>query len=484
MKKRRFDAKLQALRRPSDFVAESLPAKSTPTEESCPVHFNLQPPPDNCRLVWLAMPPDYGILDCWRMKKFVKPFKRPRVALLVESSRAYGRGILSGVAKFVREHDPWSIFFQDLNLCDETPDWLKSWQGEGIISRLENRDVVQVIQRLKVPAVYLRHVNPKAKMPSILTDNAAVSRLAFEHLQERGFHHFAFCGFNGADYSDERRDGFVALVQQAGLRCHVYSDGRQLVKADTAQYEGWGLKDGGRLAEWIKELPKPVGLMACNDMRGQQVLDACRAIGVPSPEEVAVIGADNDEVICNLCDPSLSSVIPDTERIGYEAAVLLAQMMTGEKSPPPATFVEPSGIFTRRSTEVLAMEDRQIAAAARFIREHACEGIDVSDVLSAVPLSRSTMDRRFMSILGRSPKDEILRVRLNRVKQLLAETDFPLTLIAEKVGLEHVEHLSRIFKNRVGTTPSEYRSHALVKDRADRLPSGRLISKGTNYKLR
>jgi LacI family transcriptional regulator len=297
-------------------------------------------------------------------------------------------------------------------------------------------------------------------------------------LQQRGFRHYAFCGFNGADYSDERRNAFLRLVQKSGFRCHVYTDGRSPVRADTAQYEGWGLKDGGLVAAWIKRLPKPVGVMACNDMRGQQVLDACRAIGVPSPEEVAVIGADNDDVICNLCDPSLSSVVPDTGRIGYEAAVLLAQMMAGEKHPPPATFVEPSGIVTRRSTEVLAMEDRQIAAATRFIREHACEGIDVSDVLSAFPLSRSTMDRRFMNILGRSPKDEILRVRLDRVKQLLAETDFPLTLIAEKVGLQHVEHLSRIFKNRVGTTPSEFRSHALVKDRADRLPDGKLISRG------
>jgi len=411
------------------------------------------------------------------MKKFVKPFSRPRVALLVESSRAYGRGILSGVAKFVREHDPWSIFFQDLNLCDDTPDWLQNWQGEGIISRLENRDVVRVIQRLNVPAVYLRRVSPNSKMPSILTDNESVSRLGFEHLQQRGFRHYAFCGFNGADYSDERRNAFLRLVQKSGFRCHVYTDGRSPVRADTAQYEGWGLKDGGLVAAWIARLPKPVGVMACNDMRGQQVLDACRAIGVPSPEEVAVIGADNDDVICNLCDPSLSSVVPDTGRIGYEAAVLLAQMMAGEKHPPPATFVEPSGIVTRRSTEVLAMEDRQIAAATRFIREHACEGIDVSDVLLAFPLSRSTMDRRFMNILGRSPKDEILRVRLDRVKQLLAETDFPLTLIAEKVGLQHVEHLSRIFKNRVGTTPSEFRSHALVKDRADRLPDGKLISR-------
>jgi LacI family transcriptional regulator len=405
------------------------------------------------------------------MKKIVKPFRRPRVALLVESSRAYGRGILLGVATFVRQHGPWSIFFQDLNLCDDTPEWLKHWQGEGVLSRLENRDVVDVIQRLKVPAVYLRHVNPRIKMPSILTDNVAVSRRCFEHLSERGFRHFAFCGFNGADYSDERRDAFAERVRQAGLICHTYTERRQIVRTNTADYEGLGLNDGGKVAEWIKRLPKPVGVMTCNDMRGQHVLDACRAAGVASPEEVAVIGADNDDVICNLCDPPLSSVVPDTERIGYEAASMLAQMMAGGQSPPARTFVEPRGIVTRRSTEVLAIEDRQIAAAARFIREHACEGIDVSDVLAAVPMSRSTMDRRFMTILGRSPKDEILRVRLDRVRQLLAETDFPLKLIAEKVGLDHAEHLSRVFKSRIGTTPSEFRAHILFREKPARLPN-------------
>jgi LacI family transcriptional regulator len=231
-----------------------------------------------------------------------------------------------------------------------------------------------------------------------------------------------------------------------------------LPNGNTAKYEGLGLKDGERVARWIQSLPKPVGMMTCNDMRGQQVLDACRALRVMVPEEVAVVGVDNDEVVCTLSEPPLSSVVPDTERIGYEASVLLAQMMAG--GGPLAgskVFIEPTGIITRRSTEVLAMEDRQIAAVARFIREHACEGIDVSDVLRVAPLSRSTLDRRFIQIMGHSPKDEILRVRLNRAKQLLAETDFSQALIAEKVGFEHVEYLSRIFKKRVGKTPSEYR---------------------------
>jgi LacI family transcriptional regulator len=417
----------------------------------------------------------YGILT--RMKKIVKFAKRQRVALLVESSRAYGRVVLSGIARFVREHEYWSVFFQDLNLCDTTPEWLKTWKGDGIISRLENDDIVGVIRRLKVPVVYLRHVETSSNAPQILTDNREVSRLCFEHLKERGFRHFAYCGFNGADYSDERRETFVSLVEKAGLRCHVYAGIPHPTYADTAQYEGLGLQDGSMLVDWIKRLPKPIGLMACNDMRGQLVLDACRSIGVAPPDDIAVIGVDNDEVLCNLSNPPLSSVAPNAERIGYEAAALLSRMMAGGRISSGEIFVKPSGIVPRRSTEVLAIEDKQMAAATRFIREHACEGIDVSDVLHAVPMSRSTMDRRFIRILGYSPKDEILRVRLNRAKQLLAETDLSLARIAEKVGLEHVEHFSRIFKNRVGMTPSDFRTQSLIRDRADRLPGSLLLQK-------
>ena len=323
----------------------------------------------------------------------------------------------------------------------------------------------------------MRQVEASTNIPRILTNNPEVSRLCFEHLKERGFRHFAYCGFNGAEYSAERGDMCVSLVEQAGLRCHVYAGMPHPTNADTAQYEGLGLQDGGVLIDWIKRLPRPIGLMACNDMRGQQVLDACRSVGVALPDDIAVIGVDNDEVLCNLSNPPLSSVAPNAERIGYEAAALLSRMMDGARIPAGDIFVNPIGIVPRRSTEVLAIDDKQMAAATRFIREHACEGIDVSDVLHAVPMSRSTMDRRFMKILGCSPKDEIVRVRLKRAKQLLAETDLPMALIAEKIGLEHVEHFSRIFKNLVGMTPSAFRTQSLIRDRADRLPASVLFQK-------
>jgi len=410
------------------------------------------------------------------MKKTARHSGRPRVALLIESSRAYGRGLLLGVAKFVREHGRWSIFLQERSLGDVSPSWLKDWEGDGIIARVENRPMAEAIRRLGLPAVDVRYLFPKLEMPSIRTDDEAVARAASEHLLERGFRHFAFCGFDGADYSDIRRDSFGENIAKAGFRCHAFEDPQKPHRASTLEYEEHGLKYEDLVASWLKGLPKPIGLMACNDIRGQQVLNACRAIGLAVPDEIAVIGVDNDEVLCDLSDPPLTSVVPNTERIGYEAAALLDRMMAGARAPKRPIFIEPAGIVTRRSTEVLAIEDRHIAAAVRFIREHASEGIDVSDVLRAVPLSRSTLERRFARTLGRSPKDEILRVRLNRAKQLLAQTDFSLAMVAEKVGFEHTEYLSVIFKKKTGLTPGQFRTQSRVTEAADRLPTAKLGS--------
>jgi LacI family transcriptional regulator len=214
------------------------------------------------------------------------------------------------------------------------------------------------------------------------------------------------------------------------------------------------------LARWLKELPKPVGIMACYDIRGQQVLDACRGAGLAVPDEVAVIGVDNDTLLCELASPPLSSVIPNAHRAGYEAAALLDKLMEGKRVPATARLIAPLGIAERQSTDVLAVDDRNVARAVQFIREHACEGINVSDVLRVVPLSRRVLEQRFQRLLGCTPREEILHVRLARVKQLLGETELPLYLVAERTGFEHVEYLSVVFKRETGRTPSAWRQEA------------------------
>jgi LacI family transcriptional regulator len=388
------------------------------------------------------------------------------VALLIESSRAYGRGLLRGIARYVRGEPQWSVLQQERALGDAPPDWLTREGLDGILARVESPALAECVRTLGVPAVDLRGLRPLAGVPVITTDEAAVARLAAEHLIERGFRQFAFCGFGGADYSMARMRQFTGYVEAAGHPVATYESPLLGLGVDTSHIESGAVPRHRELAEWLRSLPKPIGIMACNDIRGRQVLDACREAGIDVPDEIAVIGVDNDDVLCDLSDPPMSSVIPDTGRIGFEAAALLDRMMGGQPAPAQPILIDPVGVITRRSTDVLAVEDPQVAAALRFIREHACDGINVEAVLDHLaravgtgggPVSRSTLDRRFHQTLGRSAKEEILRVRLARVRQLLRETDEPLSNIAAMVGIGHTEHLSVLFKRTTGETPGTFR---------------------------
>jgi LacI family transcriptional regulator len=231
----------------------------------------------------------------------------------------------------------------------------------------------------------------------------------------------------------------------------------------TLELEKRGLLFQEHLTLWLKSLPKPVGIMACNDIRGQQVMNACRRCDLTVPEELAVIGVDNDEIFCELSDPPLSSVALDTLRIGYEAAALLERMMAGEKAPERPILIPPLGVVARRSTDVLVMDDRQLAIGARFLREHAFDSITVNDAARAAGMSRRVFERRFSSQIGRAPKAEVLRIRLERAKSLLANTDWPLTKIAERTGFKHGGYLHAVFGDKMGMTPGQFRKQTKLE---------------------
>ncbi len=382
--------------------------------------------------------------------------QRRRVALLIESSRAYGRGLLRGISKYVREHESWAISFEEWSWT-QAPASLADWEGDGLIARIETCELAEAICRLGVPAVDVRGSVPNLGLPLIDTDDQAVAALAAEHLQERGFRHYAFCGFVGANYSDKRSHWFEERVKQFGGNCQEYCPPQPARAAGTIELEKRELHFEGDLTRWLAELPKPIGIMACNDIRGQQVMKACRQLGLLVPDEVAVVGVDNDEVLCELSDPPLTSVVPNAVRIGYEAAALLDRMMRGQKPPKTPQFVPPLGVATRRSTDVLAIPDRAVAAVLRFIREHACDGIQVPDLVRVAALSRTVLERRFAGLVGRSPKAEILRVQLARARQLLTDTDLSLAIIAERSGFKHPEYFNAIFRQKVGVTPGNFR---------------------------
>lgn len=383
-----------------------------------------------------------------------------RVALLIESSRAYGRGLFLGVAKFVREHHEWSVQSEEWKWTDSFPAWLKHWNGDGVIARVETPKMAAFIRQLGVPVVDLRGSVSGVNFPLIDTDDCQVATLAAEHLMDRGFRHYAFCGFVGANYSDKRSHWFQARLAQAGFSCQVYRPPKHMLEAQTIGYERQGFRFQEDLTHWLAALPKPVGVMACNDIRGQQIVNLCRQLDLAVPEEVALVGVDNDEILCELSDPPLSSVAPDTLRVGYEAAVLLERMMAGGKPPAQPMLIPPQGIVTRRSTEVLALDDRQLAVGLRFIRDHAFDAITINEVAKASGLCRRIFERRFAARMGRSPKAEVLRLRLERVKQLLADTDWSLAQIAEKTGFNYGEYLHAIFTRKVGLTPGRFRLQA------------------------
>jgi len=404
-----------------------------------------------------------------RRKTVIQPHRR-QVAVLIDFSRSYGRGLLSGVAKFVREHHEWSVQSEEWRWIDATPAWFRNWKGDGAIAWVETPELAAIIQGLRVPTVDVRGSVPECGLPLIATENKIVASLVADHLIQRGFRHYAFCGFVGANYSDQRSRLFAEHLARAGFDCAIYNPPEISRDAQMIELEKRGLLFQGHLARWLKSLPKPVGIMTCNDIRGHQVMNACRRLDLTVPEEVAVVGVDNDAIFCELSDPPLSSVALDTERIGYEAAALLESLMEGGKPPERPVLVPPLEIVTRRSSDVLAMSDRQLAAGARFMREHIFETITTNDMARAAGMSRRVFERRFLAQVGRSPKTEVLRLRLERVKELLADTDWNLAQIAERTGFKYSEYLHTVFSQKLGMTPGEFRRKGKSES------NGRLVS--------
>lgn len=371
-----------------------------------------------------------------------------KVILMVETSRAYGRSVLRGIAKYSRTHGPWAFYSEPGGLEAALPK-MKHWGADGIIMRDSGRGSEAL--KLGVPVIVSVHLKEHIKgMPFIDTNGVRIGRMAAEHLLERGFRHFAFCGFDDLHWSRNRCENFGKRIAKAGFETHIYKQPRSRAKRI------WE-NEQEIMVEWLKSLPKPIGLMACNDDRGRHVSEACKVAGLDVPEEVAIVGVDNDELVCELSDPPLSSVALNVERGGYEAAELLDKLMARRRAAHKDIIVEPTHVVTRQSTDVMAIEDSDVVKALRFIRQHANEPIQVGDVLKAVTLSRRALQKRFRSLLNRSVHDEIRRMRTEQVATMLTETNLAISQIAADFGYAGIEKLTRYFHREKGVTPLQYR---------------------------
>ena len=376
----------------------------------------------------------------------------PQVALIIETSVIYGRRILAGVARYLRSHHRWSIFIEQHQLGAPPPNWLTSGRWDGILSRPTDQAMARLFRRMEVPVVDLNDLHENLNLPWVGSDHAAIGRMGASHLLERGFRNFAFCGFANELWSQQRYTGFCSGIRRKNVPISLYETpwrGPSMPRWD---------KDIEQIVQWLITLPKPVAIMTCNDVRGLHVLDACNRAGLLVPEEVAVVGVDDEEIMCELCSPPLSSVAPNPDRIGYAAAELLDTLMA-QKSPRQLRIsVDPIRVFSRQSTDVMTVSDWAVASAARYMREQALHGCRVIDVLQKVNMSRATLEKRFRKHLNRSPKQEIRRLQIQRIQQLLVETDFTLERIAELSGFEHPEYMSVLFKRETGQTPGKYRN--------------------------
>lgn len=382
--------------------------------------------------------------------------RMPKVALLVETSRGYGRNLLRGVMRYARLHGPWGFYVTPGDFVQALPR-MKSWGGTGIIARVETAAVARAILASGLPTIalgltdeQLRPDSPLSRLSEVVSDSRAAGRMAAEHLLERGLRNLAYVGAPGRVWSSRRQEGFCERVREAGFEPRVNVPGR------SPRGASWE-REQPALVRWLGSLPRPVGVMACDDDRGREVLAACRDAGLRVPEEVAVVGVDNDELLCELADPPLSSVALNAEAGGYRAAALLDRMMRGESLEPTRLLVEPLRVVARRSTDIVALDDPEVAAALHFIHDHATEPIGVADVVKDVMISRRALELRFRKVVGRTLHAEIRRVRLERASRLLLETDLPITRVADAAGFGRTSYLAQAFREAFGTTPARYR---------------------------
>ncbi len=378
--------------------------------------------------------------------------KTPHVALLIETSRSFTRDLLAGIRRYMSEHGNWSVYMELRALESRVPPWLKNWRGDGIIARSNSQAMVDTVLETGLPAVELRATTLRHDLPFIGVDNRAMGQMVVEHLRERGFRRFGVYALETEDYFKERVDNFVETVEAAGHECHVYRAGGR--RERPLSWE----QNQQELTDWVAGLPKPIGILACTDQLGFWLLDACTRAGASVPEEVAVVGAENDESLCTMSSPPLSSVQFNGRRNGYEAAALLARLMKGESPPDETLYIPPLGIVTRQSSDVVAIEDEDLAAALRFIRENACKGIAVDDVVARLAMSRSALERRIRQQLDRTVQAEIIRIKLNRVKELLVDTNLPLAAVARKAGFRHPQYMAEVFRRELGQTPGAFRT--------------------------
>lgn len=378
--------------------------------------------------------------------------KRAKEIALAFPRGAHQELLINGVLRYASEHScKWSYITAPESLALSVLD-LQGWRGDGIIAALNTPTETECVKALPMPIVNISGTLAKSPVPRVSLDNALVGRMAAEHLIERGFEEFAYYGLRSVAYSTVRRESFESRLEAAGAKCV------SLLMPPTyrAKAEHW--RDQQRkLVKWLTGLPKPIGLFAVTDYRARQVLDACRQVDVRVPQQVAVVGVDNEEVICMHGEPKLSSVARNNQQEGYHAAAMLDQLIRGKNVTTMEEMIPPLGVVARESTETVAFKDPRLCEAIDYLNKHIDDPIGVQELASHVGVSRRWMEYAFRDALGESPYQYIRHRRLKLAQHLLEEeTAAKIYEVARRTGFTSAKQLSMAFCQEFGVSPRDY----------------------------
>jgi LacI family transcriptional regulator len=380
------------------------------------------------------------------------------VALIIDTSWAdqHHLGTVAGVRRYAQEHGNWDcILSPQLNESLRIPGGTSHY--DGIIARITPK-WAELAKEASMPLVNVRHNTPVRDVPTVAPDRRMAGCMAAEHLLARGIHHFGYLGYHRDENSRQQLDGFRQTLQAAGFDCSVH----WTTSSYDVKSSNWE-KFVDQTDRWINSWPRPMGVLACSDQLCRYLADFCLRKGLDIPIDVALIGTQNEPMMCLQPAPLLTSVDMGYDAVGYAAAKLLDSLMDGAKPTNEMITLPPKGLVARESTDVLAVEDPLIAKAMRYISERSHTGIDVDDVAEAVLTTRRTLERRFRSVLDRSIAEELLRLKIERAKRQLADTNTPVKKLALESGFINGKQMGKTFARVVGISPTEYRRQRRVK---------------------
>jgi LacI family transcriptional regulator len=376
--------------------------------------------------------------------------RKLRVALLVAGWNQYGRGIIEGVWQHA-ENNHWILEMQPSG-PDGSTQIPEGWKGDGIVATVHSRELASRLATYRVPVVNVSGARLQGvNFPRVASNAQAVVDIAVRHLLEKQLPRVAFCGEPHKAFLDFWTQAYLTIAARHGLTPIVYTPSKRLPA-------GAGLEAQSKdRARWLSDLPKPIGIIGWDTITCRHVASACELAGIEIPEQVAVISLSTEDLLGRTLHPPLSGVDIPVQRIGYEAAKLLGNLMRGTGSKTTELLLEPLGITTRQSTDLFACDDPKVRQVMRFIKENASRGIQVGDVMRAVPIARRTLERRFKTMLGHSPAEEIRRKKIEKVRRLLTDTDMAVPEIADACGFAYAEHMIPLFAKYHQDTPAAFR---------------------------